>query len=258
MLIINADDYGMNSSHNDAILRCFREGLCSSATVMPNMPGFEEACQLAYENKFIHHIGMHMVLRDGPPLTDKIKRFTRFCDKNGLLTLSRQRPIVYLSSAEKEVLAEEMRAQIKRCRDHGMPLTHIDSHHHVHTEWAVADVLIPIAREQKIPYIRLCRNTNPNVPWLKHCYRYIYNMKLHSLCMARTKYFGSLTDFFYTVTRKGRQAVKSFEIMIHPGLNENDMLIDGKSKTNLLEAIKKVDSYTDAVSFSGMKYSADY
>jgi predicted glycoside hydrolase/deacetylase ChbG (UPF0249 family) len=256
MLIINADDYGLSSPHNEAILRCFKEGVCSSTTLMPNMPAFEEACQLAHEYKFIRHIGMHMVLQDGPPLTDKIKRYARFCDKDGLLKLSRSRPIFYLSTIEKEVLAEEIRAQIMRCRQYGIPLTHIDSHHHVHTEWAVADVMIPIVREQGIPYIRLTRNTNPNVPWPKYCYKYIFNAKLYYAHMARTKYFGSLNDFFYAVTKKGRQVVNSFEIMIHPGLDENNMLVDGVSETNLLEAIKSIDSYTEAVSFSGIKYSA--
>jgi predicted glycoside hydrolase/deacetylase ChbG (UPF0249 family) len=257
MLIINADDYGLSSSHNEAILRCFRGRVCSSATIMPNMPAFEEACNMAHEYKFTRHIGMHLVLRDGPPLTDKIKRYERFCNNDGLLNLSRQRPVFYLSLAEKEVLAEEMRAQIKRCRHYEIPITHIDSHHHIHTEWAVADVLIPIVREQNIPYIRIGRNTNPNVPWLKTCYKYIFNMKLHHAHMARTRYFGSLADYLYIVKKKGRRVRDSFEIMIHPSLNENNTLVDGAANTSLSEAIQKVDSYVDAVSFSGMKYNAE-
>ena len=255
MLIINADDFGFSTIINEAIIKCFREGLCSSTTIMPNMPAFEEACQLSHEHKLINHIGMHMVLKDGMPLTEKIKRFSRFCDEEGYLKLSRRWPILYLAIDEKEVLAEEIRAQIKRCRDSGLPLTHIDSHHHIHTEWAIASVLIDIAREQNIPYIRLSRNCKPNVNLLKLFYKNIFNMRLQYANLARTRYFGSLADYFFAVKKKGRVTTNdSFEVMIHPILNENNMLVEGIIASNLTKAIQEVNDYHNAVSFSGAKY----
>ena len=256
MLIINADDYGLSSPHNEAILRCFREGLCSSATIMPNFPSFEEACQISHENNLIDHIGMHLVLRDGPPLTTKIKRFQRFCDEEGYLRLSRRWPILHLTTSEREVLAEEIRAQIKRCRDNGIPLTHIDSHHHIHTEWAIVNVLMPIAREQNIHYIRLSRNCKTKAN-LKSIYKLAFNTKLKNANFARTKYFGSLDDYFYVKRKRcGKELNDSFEIMIHPIFDENNILVDGGNDRNLVEVIKEVDSYKDAVSFKGAKYNA--
>lgn len=255
MLIINADDYGLSSAHNEAILRCFRESLCSSATIMPNMPAFEEACQISHENKLINHIGMHLVLQDGLPLTIKIKRVQRFCDEEGFLRLSRRWPILHLTALERDVLAEEIRAQIKRCRDNAIPLTHIDSHHHIHTEWAIVNVLIPIAREQNIPYIRLSRNCKPNGNLLKSIYKLSFNMKLQNANFARTKYFGSLDDYFYVKKRDRKETNLSFEIMIHPSIDENKILVDGKYKRHLAEVIKGVNGYKNAVSFIGAKYN---
>ena len=49
-LIINADDFGYDSDVNHAILTSFSKGFCSSTSIIPNMPGFEEACQLCHEN----------------------------------------------------------------------------------------------------------------------------------------------------------------------------------------------------------------
>ena len=34
------------------------------------MPGFEAACKLAHENDLIDHIGAHINLTEGTPLTD--------------------------------------------------------------------------------------------------------------------------------------------------------------------------------------------
>ena len=256
MLIINADDYGLNSPHNEAILRCFRDGLCSSATLMPNMPAFEEACQISHENKLINHIGMHLVLQDGLPLTVKIKRFPRFCNEEGHLRISRRWPILHLTTSERYVLAEEIRAQIKLCRDNAIPLTHLDSHHHIHTEWAIVNVLIPIAREENIPYIRLSRNCKPSENLLKSIYKLLFNMKLQNANVARTKYFGSLDDYFYLKKRGRKETNASFEIMIHPIFDENKTLVDGRHKRNLAEVIQEVEGYKNAVSFKGAKYNA--
>jgi hypothetical protein len=46
IVIINADDFGMNSSVNRAILSSVEQGLVTSTSIMANMPGFEEAAGL--------------------------------------------------------------------------------------------------------------------------------------------------------------------------------------------------------------------
>jgi len=99
MLIINADDFGESQQVNKAIIQSFENGLCSSATLMPNMPGFEAACELVHEYKLLNHIGMHLVLRGGYPLTEKIKHFSTFCDQEGRLSLSRDKPIFNLGTS---------------------------------------------------------------------------------------------------------------------------------------------------------------
>ncbi len=256
MLIINADDFGLDERHNRAVIQGFKSGLCSSATLMPNMPGFEEACQLAHEDKLLSHIGMHLVLRDGCPLTEKIKRFPRFCDKEGRLCLSRtgSLPILWFNTTEREVLAEEVRAQIKRCRAYGIPITHVDSHYHIHADWGVATILILLAQEQHIPYIRIARNCGPNIDSFKRSYKSIFNYRLEISRLARTKYFGDATDFIF-LKRQGisLKTLKSFEVMIHPNLNDREMLVDETDNLPLKNIVQEIDAYNDAVSFSGSR-----
>lgn len=259
MLIINADDLGLDERTNRAIIQSFRKGLCSSTTLMPNMPGFGEACELIHENRLENHTGMHLVLTEGYPLSAKIRYLPRLCDKEGRLCLSMSDyiPIFWLESQEKEAIAEETIAQIRRCRDHGIPITHIDSHNSAHVRWAITSVLIPIVIEQRIPYVRITRNCGPNLGTLKKAYKYIFNYKLRTYNLALTRYFGSVEDFVFLKNKIGSpNGMESFEVMIHPSFNDKQILVD---RTNdmlleLEEVIKDIDSYEDAVSFKGVKY----
>lgn len=104
MLIINADDFGLNENTNTAIVNCFEKGLCSSTTIMPNMPGFEHACQLAHEKKLLNHIGLHIVLTESYPLTEAMKVTSRFCDKTGRFHIDRTRRILYLSAVDTHTI----------------------------------------------------------------------------------------------------------------------------------------------------------
>jgi predicted glycoside hydrolase/deacetylase ChbG (UPF0249 family) len=255
MLIINADDFGWNARINKAIIQSFKRGLCSSATLMPNMPGFDEACELIHENKLINHIGLHLTLSENYPLTEGIKRFPRFCNDRGKLCLARNRAIFILGTPEKKVLAEEIKAQIKRCRSRKIPVTHVDSHYLVHTEWGIAAVLITIARQEGIPHMRISRNIGPDIPFYKKAYKYIFNNRIGIAGLRRTRYFGQVEDFiFFKKQMKLADTVKSCEIMIHPKFNDKQVLIDDLSGKALEALIKKVDSYKDAVSFKGIKY----
>jgi len=49
-LIVNADDFGLSHSVNEAVIRAHREGILTTASLMVNEPGFDEAVKLAKEN----------------------------------------------------------------------------------------------------------------------------------------------------------------------------------------------------------------
>jgi predicted glycoside hydrolase/deacetylase ChbG (UPF0249 family) len=258
MLVINADDYGMGDSENRAILRCFREGLCTSTTIMPNMPGFDEGCTRAIENSFHESMGMHLVLNEGVPLTESIRKERRFCTEEGEFCLSRESPTISLVSREKNALAAEIRAQIRKCRDRGIPISHIDSHHHVHTEWGIASVLIPIAREMGIPFLRIARNLVKNREIAKRVYKYFYNANLRRTKLRATEYFGSVEEYLLFLERKGK-AERVVEVMIHPHYNGDELYLTGSMNVEQYTKImgphlenEKTISFRDLMS-RGMK-----
>jgi predicted glycoside hydrolase/deacetylase ChbG (UPF0249 family) len=249
-LIINADDLGYNKIINKAILHSFKEGLCSSVSIMPNMPGFSEACHLIHENKLITRVGLHLVLSEGFPLTDKIKNYSIFCNNKGQFCFSQKKPTVYLKNNEKRALTTEIIAQIKRCRDYNIPITHVDSHQHVHNQWGIATVLIPIVHKYKIPFIRISRNCGPNLNFTKRIYKKIYNHKLRRQNLARTQFLGNIEDFILLTRHQGKtKNIKSFELVVHPNYNKENVLIDSSVNKYLKDVVKIIDRYQNAISY---------
>jgi predicted glycoside hydrolase/deacetylase ChbG (UPF0249 family) len=248
MIIINADDFGFNENTNQAVIECFEKKFCSSATIMPNMPGFNGACQMAHQKNLIDCIGLHLVLKDGFPLTEDIKQFSRFCDKKGQLCFLRKKPVFFLTSQEKTALVKEIKAQIQKCQEAGISLTHIDSHYHIHNEWPILNILISVAKETKIPFIRLARNCGPDLSFKKKLYKYFFNQQLQKIGLAKTRYFGSVSDYIFLKKKLGSQKIESFEIMIHPRFDKNNVLVN-RDDPNYLKDLMKEIPYQKAVSF---------
>jgi predicted glycoside hydrolase/deacetylase ChbG (UPF0249 family) len=254
-LIINADDFGYSQSVNRAILQSFDEGLTSSATLMANMPGFEEACAFAHERRLLEHVGAHLVLSEGEPLTDGMKGCRRFCDASGRFSHSRGR-VFWLSTAEKATLSAELRAQIERCRAEGIPLTHADSHHHVHTDPAVGPIVNNIARELRLPHVRLARNCGAGISFPRRLYKTYFNRRLQRAGLARTSYFGVVDDYVH-LKEEGAEPreLTDFEVMTHPIFDDHGGLVDGLAPGLLLrDLVAKLDGYPAAVSFAGVRY----
>ena len=81
-LLINADDFGMSVSVNEAIDICIKNNWIQRTTIMVNMPQTEEAVYLARKNKYLDKVGLHINLVEGMPLTHKIRQ-TSLCNETG-------------------------------------------------------------------------------------------------------------------------------------------------------------------------------
>src|SRR5262249_21069672 len=58
-------------------------------------------------------------------------------------------------AAGRRELEREVRAQLERFRETGLPLSHVDGHHHLHLHPVVLEMLAGLAGEFRIPAIRL-------------------------------------------------------------------------------------------------------
>jgi predicted glycoside hydrolase/deacetylase ChbG (UPF0249 family) len=249
-IIINADDFGSSSPVNYAIVQAFERRLISSATIMVNMSGFEEACELARSHGLVGRIGLHLNLTAGRPLTSALAACTRFCDSDGCLR-PRQR-VFYLYRQEIRALEAEIAAQIDACKRKGITPTHLDSHHHIHTEWGVSSVVIRAARRYGIPAVRMaincgacCKGVSRLHYYLAQAYWTLHNSRLRFYGLARTRYFGSVLNTSRVVER----TTADIEIMVHPLLNDCGQLVDldGHDLETRIRALgfpaKVLDSY---------------
>lgn len=208
-IIVNADDFGMSAEVNRAIVVAFDRNVISSTTLMTNMPGFEEACGLAHRHRLLGKIGVHLNLTEGYPLSTPIQRCARLCDDIGMLRSRQTR--FRLSKEERLAVETEIAAQVKACLDHGLFPTHLDSHHHIHTEWAIGAAVIAVARQHGIKAVRLSRNCGPGIDLAHKLYKLLYNTRLRMYGLAKTRYFGSSAD----VQKVLAKASGDIEIMVH-------------------------------------------
>ncbi len=226
-MIINADDFGLDAAVNAAVVESFERGLCASTTIMPNMPGFDPACGLAIQHGFAARVGVHFVLTDGRPLTDGLKRCPRFCGQDGRFVLTKRPHTWRLSPGEREALRAELRAQARKCRQHGVQVAHADSHEHIHEEWGIASVVIRVCTEEGIPHLRLARNCGRRRSVGERVYRCLLNSRLRRAGLARTSYFGSVEDCIHLLARGGPASGPiDAEAMVHPGYDSAGVLID--------------------------------
>lgn len=230
-IIVNADDFGMSREVNAAIVRAFHDGLLTSTTVMANMPGLEEACAIASDS-LTGKVGVHLNLTEGRPLTTPILRCERLSTADGMF---RPRARLWrLTRLETEAVFLELQAQVRACIERGIVPSHMDSHHHIHAEWAVGSVVIEIARQYGIRGVRLIRNCGPGLGRARRAYNWAYNERLRRQGLARTRYFGSVMDIGSVLNSVG-----PFEAMVHPRPDPQGAVVDmeGEDLRRLVETI---------------------
>lgn len=256
-VIVNADDFGLDERVNRGIVLAFERGLVSSTTVMANQLGFDEAVELAHERRLEDHVGVHLVLTQGEPLTEPIRRLERFCDPGGSFRVwPSEGRAWHLSAVERDAVLAELRAQVLRVRGAGLPVTHLDSHHHVHNVWAVGGCVIAVARAEGVPRVRIARNCGSGIGFASGLYKRLFNRRVARNGLAATMWFGEVEHWLH-LRASGAEAASldDFEVMTHPVLEDDGRLVDAVSTpADLANLLQPVDSARAAVSYAGARY----
>ncbi len=133
-IVVNADDFGMSEDTVHATVEAIRAGHVTSATLMPNAPAQAAALAFARESPNVS-FGVHLTfVGDGseravapaaevPDLADAKGRLRRTNRIRLLAALGR------LSVAQIE---REVAAQVDWLQTHGVEVSHVDSHRHLH------------------------------------------------------------------------------------------------------------------------------
>lgn len=152
-LIVNADDFGLTSGVNRAIIECYQKGVVTSTTLMVNGKAAVEAALLAADNPGLG-VGLHLNLTSGSPMmpgesvSSLVGGDGDFPDmKTALWRLTSGR-------ARTHELEDEITAQIDRLIKLGIRPTHIDSHHHLHAHPRLRSLVKRIGKRQGITRMR--------------------------------------------------------------------------------------------------------
>ena len=154
-LIVNADDFGLSHSINQAVIRAHREGILTTASLMVNEAASDEAVALAKENPRLG-VGLHLTLVCGhsersekeiPGLVDAQRNFSDAPAKTGFR--------YFVQETLRPQLRGELAAQFQKFRATGLPLDHVNGHLHLHLHPVVFQILMEHAVEWGITHWRL-------------------------------------------------------------------------------------------------------
>jgi hopanoid biosynthesis associated protein HpnK len=155
-LIVNADDFGLTSGVNRAIVELHRAGLVTSASLMALGGATDEAIELARATPSLC-VGCHVVLVDGEPVLPPEKIPSLVDARTGHFPNSLTTFLLRLFAGRirAEEIEAEAAAQIAHLQQRGVRLTHIDTHKHAHIFSAV---LRPVLRAARAAGIRAVRH----------------------------------------------------------------------------------------------------
>jgi hopanoid biosynthesis associated protein HpnK len=234
-VIVNADDFGLSGGVNEGIIRAHREGILTSATLMANMPGFDQAVALARANPGLG-VGVHLNIVRGRPVLPP-ERIPSVLRRDGRLYGSVYKiiPAVLAGRLKLAEVEAEWRAQIDKAAAAGIAVTHLDSEKHMHAFRPFFRIALKLAVERGIRAVRLmderCLSRSPA--------QLAKAVFIGASCRSMRKAVrnrGIMTvDRFYGICHSGRMTAERLrrvlervgegvsEIMVHPGLMTDEL-----------------------------------
>lgn len=284
-VIINADDFGINEVVTSEIERMIEAGAISSTTIMANGSCLDEVKRFAILHPEISY-GIHLCLSEFSSIT-KSEVLYRYglTDEKGTYIKDAIFGMKSFPSDLKQAIKEELMAQIQIVKSLEIPISHIDSHHHVHNIYHLHKVLDEVMHTCGYNKIRLgikvepfkmfkvrflskhSENSQPkdsiktevkqeNKSLISRVFsllnatinRYRLNSHLKSQYITADRFFSYST--FYSVFEQGKvlDSNRVFELMCHPGhpgLNYRNEMMLVETKKLIKNPEVKLITYND-------------
>ena len=180
--ILNADDFGMSQAFNQAVLKGYQQGILTSASICSNGEAFESAVGEIIPQCPNLSVGVHLNIIEGKSLTD-VRMLT---DEYG--NFNNGYGALILKSFNQEFLKQveqEFRAQIKLAISR-TKIDHIDSHVHTHAIPNIFKIVVKLAKEYNIPYVRTQFEHFYMIPSIKKHLTLAYPINLIKIILLNT------------------------------------------------------------------------
>lgn len=234
-IITNADDFGMSEELNAATIECFERGSLTSATIMPKMPGTEEAVRYALSRPDLSY-GVHLtyVCDDlEAPISDPTSIPALVRDDGRFRPSNEMRVLALRNRLPVDQIARETEAQIRSLLERGIRISHVDSHGHLHKFRPFRAAL-----QQVLPKVGIRRARSSQDLYLKKPYK-SFNYWYGPIWRRKIRKAFTTTDHFYMpssawdvdwhrplVAMIGGLRAATIEVGVHPGYTEPWRIIE--------------------------------
>jgi len=205
-LIVNADDFGRSGAINRGIIEGHQKGVVTSASLMATGEAFDEAVALAHENPRLG-IGLHLDLDAFFEVQHGAGRLVAYRD-----------PSLPLSA-----IVQETESQIARLLATGLPVTHLDGHHHAHLRPELFAAIAALTAKHKIKVIRYFQGYYEGIyaglptDWIRDLVERFGLRCVDTFFAGWEAVASSLPGYRYFDLSL---PFKIAELMVHPGKNE--------------------------------------
>ncbi|GGJ94184.1 carbohydrate deacetylase [Lentibacillus kapialis] len=148
-VLFNADDFGLTKGITDGIIKSHLHGVVQSTTMMMNGRAVDYAVQQAKKLPNLN-VGVHLVLTWGKPISNSV---SGLLDRDGYFKYTNT--FREMEPPDPDDVEKEWRAQIEAFLQKGLPLHHIDSHHHIHGWEPLNETVRKLATEYGVPVRRV-------------------------------------------------------------------------------------------------------
>jgi predicted glycoside hydrolase/deacetylase ChbG (UPF0249 family) len=157
-IILHADDFGFDADTTMASIDLFDKGILKSASIMVNMPASQIAIEYARQHPEFS-FGVHLTYVDGLHPVSRPEDIPSLTDRNRLFFDSNiVRKKALTGKIRKNDIITESIHQINILKSSGVPVSHLDSHGHLHKFPAFLFALNEICRQSEIYKVRRVQN----------------------------------------------------------------------------------------------------
>ena len=225
-IIVNGDDFGFSKEINRDIIKCHKDGILTSATLIAYGEGFDDAVEMAKSHPKLG-VGVHLILDGDFKLTKTPKSLINpktgyFYSYGDIIKKIRDGALLHRD------LVEEYSFQIEKILNAGINITHIDHHHHLHLYFPILNALIEVSKKYNINYIRSQKIISlDKISFYKKIYREFHHFYLNKRSNSVGGYFGFISFSKDIMKKSFEYALSSnnevVELMVHPSKSNGEM-----------------------------------
>lgn len=228
LLVVNADDLGLTEGVCRAIARAHRDGVVTSTSVLAVGRAFDTAMAVAGDSGHLG-LGAHLaIVGEDPPLLSA-REIPTLVDRRGRFPLTYAQVLARAAAGRLDPadIEREFRTQLSRVLDGGVPVTHVDTHQHLHLWPAIGKIAVSLASRTGVPCVRVPmthRRWWPGGPGVRLLSR-LLRRQVTAAGLCATADFAGLDEAGHldAMALQGALAARrsagapSVEINVHPG-----------------------------------------